>query len=84
MEKLDLQTALGYGVNMTPQEEKEWEEECQKFLEAKGYVPAEILMLPMLLGLAEEGLLDIHSDDEHTIITNVSYNKFVNKQKNKG
>ena len=69
---------------MTPQEEKEWEEECQKFLEAKGYVPAEILMLPMLLGLAEEGLLDIHSDDEHTIITNVSYNKFINKQKNKG
>jgi len=29
-------------------------------------------------------LLDIHSDDEHTIITNVSYNKFINKQKNKG
>jgi len=23
-------------------------------------------------------------DGEHTIITNVSYNKFINKQKNKG
>ena len=63
---------------MTPQEEKIWEEECEKLLKAKGYVPAEVLMIPMLLGLAEEGLLDIHSDDEYTIITNV------NKQKNKG
>ena len=63
---------------MTPQEEQEWEEECDKLLKAKGYVPAEVLMIPMLLGLAEEGLLDIHSDDEYTIITNV------NKQKNKG
>jgi len=63
---------------MTPQEEKTWEEECEKLLKAKGYVPAEVLMIPMLLGLAEEGLLDIHSNDEYTIITNV------NKQKNKG
>ena len=84
MVKLILQTAQEFGVNMTPQEEKTWEEECEKLLKAKGYVPAEVLMIPMLLGLAEEGLLDIHSDDEHTIITNVSYNKFINKQKNKG
>ena len=66
---------------MTRQEEQEWEKECDKLLKAKGYVPAEVLMIPMLLGLAEEGILDIHSDDEHTIITNVSYNKFINKQK---
>ena len=78
MVKFILQTAQEFGVNMTPQEEKTWEEECEKLLKAKGYVPAEVLMIPMLLGLAEEGLLDIHSDDEYTIITNV------NKQKNKG
>ena len=84
MVKFILQTAQEFGVNMTPQEEQRWKEECEKLLEAKGYVPAEVLMLPMLLGLAEEGLLNIHSDDEHTIITNVSYNKFINKQKNKG
>ena len=78
MVKFILQTAQEFGVNMTPQEEKTWEEECEKLLKAKGYVPAEVLMIPMLLGLAEEGLLDIHSNDEYTIITNV------NKQKNKG
>ena len=72
------------GDKMTPQQEQEWEEECDKLLKTKGYVPAEVLMIPMLLGLAEEGILDIHSDDEHTIITNVSYNKFINKQKIKG
>ena len=78
MVKFILQTAQEFGVNMTPQEEKTWEEECEKLLKAKGYVPAEVLMIPMLLGLAEEGLLDIHSNDEYTVITNV------NKQKNKG
>ena len=78
MVKFILQTTQEFGVNMTPQEEKTWEEECEKLLKAKGYVPAEVLMIPMLLGLAEEGLLDIHSNDEYTIITNV------NKQKNKG
>ena len=78
MVKFILQTAQEFGVNMTPQEEKTWEEECEKLLKAKGYVPAEVLMIPMLLGLADEGLLDIHSNDEYTIITNV------NKQKNKG
>jgi hypothetical protein len=25
-------------------------------------------MIPMLVGLAEEGLLEFHSDDEYTII----------------
>ena len=69
---------------MTPQQKQEWEEECDKLLKAKGYVPAEVLMIPMLLGLAEEGILDIHSEDEYTVITNVSYNIFINKQKNKG
>ena len=53
---------------MNEQQEKEWINECKKYKKSKGYIPAEILMIPMLVGLAEEGLLEFHSDDEYTII----------------
>ena len=57
------------GDKMTPQQEQEWEEECDKLLKTKGYVPAEVLMIPMLLGLAEAGLVDIGGNDEYTVIS---------------
>jgi len=53
---------------MNEQQEKEWINECEKYEKSKGYIPAEILMIPMLVGLAEEGLLEFHFDDEYTII----------------
>jgi hypothetical protein len=53
---------------MNEQQEKEWINECEKYEKSKGYIPAEILMIPMLVGLSEEGLLEFHSDDEYTII----------------
>ena len=53
---------------MTSEHKKIWEDACKKEEKARGYVPAELLMLPMLLGLAEEGVIDIAADDENTII----------------
>ena len=53
---------------MTSEEKRIWKDACKKEEKARGYVPAELLMLPMLLGLAEEGVIDIAADDENTII----------------
>ena len=53
---------------MTEEHEKIWKDACRNAEKAHGYVPAELLMLPMFIGLAEEGIIDIASDDENTII----------------
>ena len=53
---------------MTPEHKKIWEDACENEKKAKGYVSAEMLMLPMFIGLAEEGIIDIAADDENTII----------------
>jgi|TARA_Y100000034_G_scaffold77234_1_gene92804 hypothetical protein len=53
---------------MNKEQTKIWKDACKKEEKAKGYVPAELLMLPMLLGLTEEGEIDIAVDGENTII----------------
>ena len=53
---------------MTKEHEKIWKDACKQAKKEKGYVPAELLMLPMFVGLAEEGIIDIAADGEHTII----------------
>ena len=53
---------------MTPEHKKIWEDACESEKKAKGYVSAELLMLPMFVGLAEEGIIDIAADGENTII----------------
>ena len=53
---------------MTPEHKKIWEDACENEKKAKGYVSAELLMLPMFIGLAEEGIIDIAADGENTII----------------
>ncbi len=65
---------------MTPEHKKIWEDACEKEKRAKGYVSAELLMLPMFIGLAEEGIIDIAADDEHTVIASKG---ILNKKENK-
>jgi hypothetical protein len=58
------------------EQEKIWQEACNHEEKAKGYVSAELLMLPIFIGLAEEGLIDVGVCDNLTIIgTKGSFDK---------
>jgi hypothetical protein len=54
---------------MTKEHEKIWKDACKQAKKEKGYVPAELLMLPMFVGLAEEGLIEVGGDDNFTVIS---------------
>jgi len=54
---------------MTKEHEKIWKDACKQAKKEKGYVPAELLMLPMFVGLAEEGLIEVGGDDDFTVIS---------------
>jgi hypothetical protein len=53
---------------LSPEDEKIWKDACEDAVKAKGYVPAELLMMPLFIGLAEEGLIDVGVCDDLTII----------------
>ena len=55
-------------MSMTEEQERIWKDACENEKKAKGYVSAEMLMLPMFIGLAEDGLIEIGMNDEFTII----------------
>jgi len=65
---------------MNEEQNKIWEKECKDAEKAKGYVPAELLMIPMLVRLAEDGLVEIGGNDEYVVIQ--STNKI--KESNNG
>ena len=65
---------------MTPKQEKAWKEACIKAERAKGYVPSELLMIPILADLAERDIIDIAINDEHTVIATKG---ILNKKENK-
>ena len=54
---------------MTKEHEKIWKDACKQAKKEKGYVPAELLLLPMFVGLAEEGLIEVGGDDNFTVIS---------------
>tara|TARA_R100000656_G_scaffold47504_1_gene38467 strand:+ start:283 stop:465 length:183 start_codon:yes stop_codon:yes gene_type:complete len=60
---------------MTKEHEKIWKDACKQAKKEKGYVPAELLMLPMFVGLAEEGLIEVGGDDNFTVISTKGDNK---------
>ena len=61
---------------LSPEHEKIWKDACKNEKKTKGYVSAELQMLPMFIGLAEEGLIDVGVCDDLTIIgTKGSFNK---------
>ena len=53
---------------MTEQQEKIWVEACEQEEKAKGYISAELLMLPMFVGLAEEGKIEIGGSEDFMVI----------------
>ena len=59
---------------MTKGEVKEWKKECKRYKKELGYVPAEIQMLQMILGLVDKGLLEMGSNDEFDLIVKTKEN----------
>ena len=53
---------------MTEQQEKIWVEACEQEEKEKGYVSAELLMLPMFVCLAEEGKIEIGGAEDFMVI----------------
>lgn len=67
---------------MSPEQILEWMDECETAKKVKGYVPAELQAIPMLLGMAEEGVIDI-VDDEETGLLFIVGNKLTQNKKEK-
>ena len=59
---------------MTPGQIKRWKKECTRYEKEFGYVPAELQMLPMILGLVDKGLLEMGSNDEFDLIIKTKEN----------
>ena len=55
-------------MSLTPQEEKDWMIACNEIKKEKGYIPAEMLLIPTFINLAEQGALDIAQDGDATFI----------------
>ena len=53
---------------MNEEQEKIWVEACKQEEKAKGYVSAELLMLPMFIGLAKEGKIEIGGSEDFMVI----------------
>jgi len=49
---------------MNKEQTKIWKDACNKEKEKKGYIPAEMAMIPIILNLNEKGKIDIAIDDE--------------------
>ena len=45
-----------------------WKEACEEEEKAKGYVSAELLFLPMLIKMAEEGKIEIGGSEDFMVI----------------
>jgi len=68
---------------MNDLQNKIWEEACQEEEKLKGYVSAELLLLPMLVKMAEEGKIEIGGSEDFMIIGStgtLSKHKGENKQ----
>ena len=61
---------------MTKEQEKGWRDSCNDAQKAMGYIPAELLLLPVLLNLKDEGLVDMElSGDDFVVIKSREKNK---------
>ena len=45
-----------------------WKEACEEEEKSKGYVSAELLLLPMLVKMAEEGKIEIGGSEDFMVI----------------
>ena len=53
---------------MTKNQVKIWKDACDKEEKEKGYIPAELLMLPMFLNMHKKGLVDIAQTEDDFIV----------------
>ena len=53
---------------MNDLQDKIWKEACEEEKKAKGYVSAELLLLPMLVKMAEEGKIEIGGSEDFMVI----------------
>jgi hypothetical protein len=53
---------------MNKEQEKVWVEACEHEEKAKGYVSAELLMLPMFIDMAKEGKIEIGGSEDFMVI----------------
>ena len=54
-----------------------WKEACEEEEKLKGYVSAELLLLPMLVKMAEEGKIEIGGSEDFMVIgSKGTLNKF--------
>ena len=53
---------------MNKEQEKIWKEACDHEEKAKGYVSAELLWIPMLVKMAEEGKIEIGGSEDFMVI----------------
>ena len=53
---------------MNDLQNKIWEEACEEEEKLKGYVSAELLLLPMLVKMAEEGKIEVGGGEDFTVI----------------
>ena len=53
---------------MNDLQDKIWKEACEEEEKAKGYVSAELLFLPMLIKMAEEGKIEIGGSEDFMVI----------------
>ena len=53
---------------MNDLQDKIWKEACKEEEKAKGYVSAELLLLPMLVKMAEEGKIEIGGSEDFMVI----------------
>ena len=62
---------------MNDLQNKIWEEACQEEEKLKGYVSAELLWIPMLIKMAEEGKIEIGGSEDFMVIgSKGTLNKF--------
>jgi len=58
-------------------QDKIWKEACEEEEKAKGYVSAELLFLPMLVKMAEEGKIEVGGSEDFMVIgSKGTLNKF--------
>jgi|TARA_Y100000310_G_C20460748_1_gene705236 hypothetical protein len=53
---------------MNKEQEKIWKEACEKAKISTGYLPAELLLLPMLIKMVEEGKIEVGGSEDFMII----------------
>ena len=53
---------------MNDLQNKIWKEACEEEEKSKGYVSAELLLLPMLVNMAEEGKIEVGGGEDFTVI----------------